>query len=76
MDYQRRQEACRGMKFAENLKKIRLSRGMTMAMLEEKTGIANPTVYNYEHGKRIPNASTIEKLCIALQCTATELLGF
>ena len=58
-----------------NLKKIRLERGMTQTELAEKIGITRTAICNYEAGTREPDFETLRKLVSVLECTLDELIG-
>jgi transcriptional regulator with XRE-family HTH domain len=59
-----------------NLLAIRIKKGWTRAELARRTKITNSYLEKLEHGDR-PNPSlmVIDKLCLALGCSADELLG-
>ena len=56
---------------------LRIRRGLTVAKLAEKVGItqANLFILKNNHGKAI-RFSTLEALCIALDCQPGEILKF
>ena len=64
----------RAVSFAENLKRIRKEKGMTVFQLAEKAGIEDNAIYKWESGRRSPGMWSIVKLCDALGCSADELL--
>ena len=43
----------------ENLKKIRIERGMTQIALQMQTGIEQALISKYETGERIPSTETL-----------------
>ena len=53
------------MEFKENLKQLRLQKGLTQAQLAEKLFVSRSTVAKWENGLGLPNPETmaaIEKL--------------
>lgn len=64
------------MTFGERLRALRKERGYRQGELAELTGIDQNNISQYEHDKFQPTLSRLEWLCIALDVTATELLGF
>lgn len=62
--------------FGQRLKRIRKERKYTQRKLAKKSGIYHQNISNYELERAYPNLMTIEWLCMALDVTATELLGF
>lgn len=62
------------MSFAENVKKLRLEKGLTQAELGEKIFVAQPTVRNYEQGKIEPRPNTLVRLARALDTTVEQLV--
>ncbi|WP_375577755.1 helix-turn-helix transcriptional regulator [Marivirga tractuosa] len=69
-------------KFNENLKEIRLSKGLTGTKLAEKvneiTGqkIDQRTISDYENGKREPNLTTLINLARTLGVSVDILSGY
>lgn len=58
----------------ENIKKIRLSKNLSMTKLESLSGVKSSYISNIENGKRInPSQETLEKLAEALDTTVSEL---
>ena len=62
--------------FGERLKAVREARGYTYRGLANKAGIAKSTIYFYETKGYMPNVTTLELLCKALNISASDLLGF
>lgn len=62
--------------FSNNLKEIRMKKGLSQFKLAEKSGISQGNISQYEQGKIYPTIYTVESLCKILEITATELLGF
>lgn len=61
--------------FHENLKKIRLQKGLSQKDVAEQIGVANSTYSLYESGNREPNVQTIKKIADVLNTSADNLLG-
>lgn len=61
------------MKVGENIRKIRIERGLTQKELGEKCGIADSAIRRYELGRANPKLETLEKLANALNCDITDL---
>jgi len=61
---------------AENLKRIRKERGRTQAWVAERIHIDRSTYTKYETGAAEPPLETCIYLCIVLDTTPNELLGW
>lgn len=61
--------------FGKRIKDTRKAKSMTQAQLAEKTGFSQPTVADWEAGKKQPTAGAIIALCKALEVSADYLLG-
>lgn len=61
------------MKFGENLKKYRLQAGLTQAELAEIIGVAQPTIAEYEIGKKTPVVNKAIKIAEILNTTCEKL---
>lgn len=61
------------MKVCENIRKIRIERGLTQKELGEKCGIADSAIRRYELGGANPKLETLEKLANALNCDVRDL---
>ena len=48
--------------FADRLKELRISRGLTQRQLSEETGIGYGTIVNYENLQREPNSKNMARL--------------
>lgn len=59
----------------ENIRRIRILRGMSQKELAEKAGMTNVLLNNYEHGVRNPKAETLKKLADALGVSLEILTG-
>lgn len=64
------------MTFADRLRQLRLAANMTQAALAEASGVALPTIRNYEQGDREPLLSTAKKLAQALGVSMDQLSTF
>lgn len=61
----------------EKLKKIRTDKGMTQALLAEKSGFTQETISNLEMGKSPnPKLATLVQIAEALGITLHDWLGF
>ena len=58
----------------ENLKRIRMEKGITQGDIVRKLGISRSFVSNIENGKTNPTLSTISKLAKALGIPTNELI--
>ncbi len=61
------------MNFGENLKKCRLQAGLTQTELAEVIGVAQPTIAEYEVGKKTPTLDKAIKIAKILGTTCEEL---
>ncbi len=61
-------------KLGENLKKIRIMKGITQTEIAKKLDVNRSFVSNIENGKTNPTLSTITNLADALGVTVNELL--
>ena len=61
-------------KLGENLKKIRLSKGITQISIAKTLGVDRSFVSNIENGKTNPTLSTISSLAKVLSVTVSELM--
>ena len=62
--------------FGKRLKKIRKSKKLPQWKLAEKIGISQQQLCKYEADEHVPSLTIFEWICIALEVSATELLGF
>jgi transcriptional regulator with XRE-family HTH domain len=63
------------MNFKDNLKRIRIERGLSQTELAELTGLTQVTISHYETGSQTPNVKTADKIAHALGVTLNELLA-
>ena len=62
------------MNFKENLKKLRLKKGLTQPQLAKLLNKPLPTVRNWEQGKNQASYESLELLTKILECDYNELL--
>lgn len=58
------------------LKELRSGIGLTQKQLAEQMDTTQQTIARWETGKSILNVDQIRDLCVVLECTANELLGW
>lgn len=63
------------MKIGDNIKALRLQRGITQAALAARLGVTPAAVGNYERGVSFPKEDVLDRLFGALGCTPNELFG-
>jgi len=61
-------------KFGENMKKIRLEKGMSQGDLATALSVDRAYISNIENGRMNPTLSTLEKIASALGISTSELL--
>lgn len=61
-------------KLGENLKKIRMEKGITQSSIARRLGVDRSFVSNIENGKTNPTLSTITNLAKSLGVATSELL--
>src|SRR5215218_8438883 len=59
---------------ARKLRMLRAREGITLAEVEERSGVTRESIGELERGKRIPFGSTLQKLARAYGVTIAELL--
>ena len=59
--------------FSEQLRHLRLKRGLTQHTLAEKTGLNPQQIVRYEHGRSQPMLDALTRLAKALGCSLDEL---
>lgn len=62
------------MSIGENIKKIRLQKGLTQKQLGELCGMADSAIRRYENGRANPKIETRQKIATALGVSLAELL--
>lgn len=63
-------------KLAFRLKTLRMQKGMTQSELAKAMDVSQNAIFNWETGKREPNAESIEKLAKILGITPAYLMGW
>ena len=61
------------MEFKENLKRLRLQRGLTQAQLAEKLFVSRSTVAKWENGLGLPNPESMDALEKLFEISSSEL---
>jgi transcriptional regulator with XRE-family HTH domain len=61
-------------KLGENLKKLRLKKGLSQGDLANKLEVDRAYISNIENGRMNPTLSTLEKISGALGISSSELL--
>lgn len=56
-----------------NLKEIRLARGLSQTALAKKAQTSRQNIYEIEHGKRDPGTQLSLRLSIALECSVEDI---
>ena len=62
------------MTIGENIRKIRIDKGLTQRDLAAKLQITQQSIAQYENGKRIPKLSTVRKIANALNVSLNEII--
>lgn len=63
------------MAVGDNIKKIRLARGMTMPQLSDAAGVAGPSLFMWEKNRQTPTDDDVERIAAALGVEPHELTG-
>ena len=63
------------MEFKENLRSIRLERGMTQKNVSDLLGVSLNGYASWEQGRTQPDIESIKKLCKIFKVSANDLLG-
>lgn len=63
-------------KFSENLKNLRLMRGMSQKQLADFLEVSTNTVSNWENGTVSPGVNMLEPMCHALEVTPDMIMGW
>jgi transcriptional regulator with XRE-family HTH domain len=61
------------MEFKENLKRVRMEKGLTQAQLAEKLFVSRSTVAKWENGLGLPNPDSMATLEQLFEISAAEL---
>ena len=59
----------------DNIKKVRESRGLKQSELAELVKVSDKTVSSWEINRTEPKMGMIEKICQALNCKKTDIIG-
>lgn len=62
------------MSFAENMKRIRIKKGLSQADLEKRSGISQSAISSIERGERSPTEETMLMLASGLHVSLMDLL--
>lgn len=62
------------MKHGNLIKKLRVSKSMTLRDLAKKSGVCSATIYNCEAGKKSPSIDTLKKIAKGLGCDIKQLI--
>ena len=57
------------------LKERRVDAGLTQDELARKSRVSRSTIINYEQGHRTPRITELKRICDALGCAVSEVLG-
>ena len=60
--------------FGQNVRRVRLERGLTLEALADEVGLAYTYVGQIERGQRNPTLGVVEKIALALQSDPLTLL--
>lgn len=63
------------MSFADNVKRLRETKGITQAELAKRVGVTQPTIAQYEMGIKIPTIVVGARLAEQLGTTCEGLIG-
>lgn len=63
------------MSIGENIKLWREKRGMSQSDLSKLIGVSDKTVSSWEINRTEPKMGMIEKICTALNCRKTDIIG-
>lgn len=59
----------------DNIRKVRMKRGLTQAQLADRVNVSEKTVSSWEVNRTEPSMSYIERIADVLTCQKSELLG-
>ena len=62
------------MNIAENIRRIRKTRGLKQSELAGKLNVSHATVSSWETGRTEPNMGMVEKMCGVFGCSKSELI--
>jgi DNA-binding XRE family transcriptional regulator len=58
----------------ENVRNIRIKKGMTQSQLANLAGIKQPSLSEIEAGKKMPKLDTAKRIAAVLDCAIDDLL--
>ncbi len=61
--------------FAENLRRLRINKGLTQKELADKLSLSPSAIGMYEQGRREPDLTTLKKICDFFEVSCDMLLG-
>lgn len=61
--------------FGQNVRRVRLEKGMTLEALADEVGLAYTYVGQIERGQRNPTLGVVERISLALATTPISLLS-
>lgn len=64
------------MNIGENIKKLRIEKGLTRQDLAKALKVSDSTISRYENNKREPNMETINKIAKALEVSPSEFFDW
>ena len=59
----------------ENLKKLRMAKGLSQYAVAEKIGFSRGKYANYEQGSREPDLASLERIANFFECSVDYLIG-
>lgn len=59
----------------DNLKKLRLERGLSQAELAQKVNLSQNAIFLFENGLRVPSLAASMQLADVFGCTLDNLVG-
>lgn len=60
--------------FGVNLRRLRISKGLSQTKLSQLLGLHRNSIGNYERGSREPNFETLVKIADFFECSTDEIL--
>jgi transcriptional regulator with XRE-family HTH domain len=65
----------KAVRFGENLRRLRRLGGLSQERLGGRIGVTFQQIQKYENGRNAVSVPTLCRLCVALGCTAADLLA-
>jgi len=62
-------------KFSQRVNELRIEKSLSAVLFSKEAKIPLQTIYDWQHGRRIPNMESIIKICNFFGCTAGYLIG-